>query len=509
MGQDSLAEREGYNAGAMSIPNAPKPPSPATHFLAVFPSIMLPMFLAVIDQTIIAAALPAIASDFGNVDALSWVVVSYLIAATIAAPVYGRLGDAFGRRRLLLSALVIFLLASICCAFAPSIEALIVARGVQGLGGGGLMTLSQALIGEAVKGRDRSRYQGYLSAVAVTSNTLGPVLGGFLTQHFGWPSIFLINLPLGCLAIVLVLQLPVRTGRGSFRFDGPGIAFFALFVGSLLLLIDRVPRIRSVGWPEIALLALLTVLALALLIRREARAPDPLLPIPLLRHPSIWRADALAIIHGAMLVPLMTFLPLYFRVQHGTSASQIGMLLVPMMVGIGVGSMTTGWLVSHFGRTTLFPGVGLALVVLTFVGAALFADSMPAFYLSMLFGVSALFMGTVMGVVQVTVQAAAGAARLGTAAATVQLSRSLGAALGTAAAGSLLLAVTLFKAPEAADQLVALLEVGPDTLAQLPSSEALAIRDALASGFQAIFLMLAAWAAIGVTLVWTIPMRRI
>lgn len=172
---------------------------------------MLPMFLAVMDQTIVATALPAIAAEMGQVERSSWIVVSYLIAATIAAPVYGRLGDSFGRRRMMFVALSVFIVTSLLCALAPSMTLLAIARFLQGLGGGGLMTLSQALIGESIPPRERARYQGYLAAVAVTANTFGPVVGGFLTEHFGWRSIFFVSVPIGMLALALALRLPKRT----------------------------------------------------------------------------------------------------------------------------------------------------------------------------------------------------------------------------------------------------------------------------------------------------------
>ena len=189
---------------------SPAGPSEAKHpaFLTVFPSIMLPMFLAVVDQTIVATALPAIAAATGEVERASWIVVSYLIAATIAAPIYGRLGDAFGRRRMMYVALGVTIVASLLCAAAPTVELLTAARVLQGLGGGGLMTLSQALIGEAIPPRERARFQGYLAAVAVCANTFGPVAGGLLTEHFGWRSIFLINVPIALLGALLTWRLP-------------------------------------------------------------------------------------------------------------------------------------------------------------------------------------------------------------------------------------------------------------------------------------------------------------
>src|ERR1700730_10091845 len=194
--------------------------STRTLFLAVFPSIMLPMFLAAIDQTIVSTALPAIAGTLGDVERISWIVVSYLVATTIAAPVYGRLGDVMGRRRLLFVALAIFILASLFCALSTSVLMLSAARVLQGLGGGGLMTLSQALVGEAVPPRQRGRFQGYLASVYMCASTLGPVAGGWLTQHFGWQSVFLINLPLDLVAIGMALRLPRgEAATGKFHFD--------------------------------------------------------------------------------------------------------------------------------------------------------------------------------------------------------------------------------------------------------------------------------------------------
>src|ERR1700704_4496661 len=213
-------------------------------FFAIFPSIMLPMFLAVVDQTIVATALPAIAADTGNVERASWVVVSYLIASTVAAPIYGRLGDAFGRGRLMFGALVIFILASLLCAAAPTIELLALARVLQGLGGGGLMTLSQALVGEAIPPRERARYQGYLAAVAVSANTFGPVAGGYLTEHLGWRSVFLINVPIGLIAVALTYRLPARAAtRETWRADPMGLVLFTVFVATILLALEQAQQV--------------------------------------------------------------------------------------------------------------------------------------------------------------------------------------------------------------------------------------------------------------------------
>src|SRR6476660_4095612 len=277
----------------------PHPPT-AGSFLTLFPSIMLPMFLAVVDQTIVATALPAIAASLGNIDRVSLVVVSYLVATTVAAPLYGQLRDTHGGKRMMLIALSVFLGASLLCALATSIEMLIVARVLQGLGGGGLMTLTQSLIGESVPPRERARYQGYLAAVMVTSSVFGPVVGGYLAHGFGWRSIFLINLPLGLLAMLLTLRLPQRAVRQQLGvFDGIGLALFIMFILPPLFALDQAQQISVDRLPILIVLATVGIGALFLLVRRERRAAFPLFPLTLLSQPTIWRSDAMAACHGA------------------------------------------------------------------------------------------------------------------------------------------------------------------------------------------------------------------
>ena len=332
----------------------------ASQFLTVFPPIMLPMFLAVADQTIVATALPAIASNLGEIERASWVVVSYLIANTIAAPVYGRLGDTFGRRLMMFVALGIFMLGSILCALAPTIELLTAFRVVQGFGGGGLMTLSQALIGEAIPPRERGRYQGYLAGVAVSSNTFGPVAGGYLTQAFGWQSIFLINIPLGLLAVLFVFRIPPRQGdRRRTTFDSPGLVLFILFVGPVILALEQVQRMELSTIPMALGLLAFGLVSLGLLTWQERITTSPLIPPRLFKQASIWRADLMAACHGAALVSLITFLPIYLRAVRGASPAETGLILLPLTAGIGIGSMFTGQMVSRTGRTAIFPTYGL------------------------------------------------------------------------------------------------------------------------------------------------------
>ena len=494
--------------GSAGAPGSGRPVRPT--FFAIFPSIMLPMFLAVVDQTIVATALPAIAANTGNVERASWIVVSYLIASTIAAPIYGTLGDAFGRRRLMFWALFIFILASLLCAASPTTELLVLARVLQGLGGGGLMTLSQALVGEAIPPRERARYQGYLAAVAVCANTFGPVAGGYLTEHFGWRSVFLINVPIGLIAVLLTRSLENRVPeKSNWQPDPTGLLLFTIFVTTTLLTLEQAQHVDRSALPLLGGLFAAGVVSLALLVRQESRAPSPLIPLSLLRQPTIWRSDALAAFHGAALVSLITFLPIYLEVVRGLSPGQTGLLLLPLTIGIGAGSLLTGRVVSKTGRTTVFPVFGLALVTANLVVLAVWAQALSTAALGWLLLWNGLFMGTVMGVVQVTVQSASGPLRLGEAAASVQFSRSIGAAFGTALVTAVLFSVLSIKNPEAARLFATMTEHGADVASNLPAAQQTDLRAVIAEAFRIAFLSIAVFTAVGFFLALSIPVRRI
>ena len=496
-------------AGAPDPSPSAEPPSRAL-FFRVFPSVMLPMFLAMLDQTIVATALPAIAGSLGGVERVSWVVVSYLIATTVAAPVYGRLGDLLGRRRLMVAAILVFIAGSILCALARSVEFLTAARVLQGLGGGGLMTLSQALIGEAVPPRERARYQSYLAANAVTASTLGPVAGGLLTEAFGWTSVFLVNVPLGLVALLLTARLRANPGSGApVRLDPLGFLFFILFVAPLLLALEGAHRIEWHTLPGTAALVALALLSLFALVWQEGRAASPLLPIGLLRQPAVWRSDAMAACHGATLVSLLTFVPLYLRVARGLTASETGLILLPLTVGVGIGAMLTGQIVSRTGRTAVVPSYGLIPAVLLLLLLAGWVPRLSNAELAILLCVNALFLGTVMSVVQVTVQVVAGQNRLGAAAASVQFSRSVGAAFGTALVGAVLFASLAALDPDAAGLFGEALAHGPGVFASLPAERQAVVASEITLAFQAAFLTMAVFAAGALALAWSLPVRRI
>ncbi len=496
----------------MSVDPAPMRPGATSGslFFRVFPSLMLPMFLGVVDQTIVATALPAISADLGDVSRISWVVVAYLITNTIAAPVYGRLGDMLGRKKMMFIALGVMIIASLLCAMANSILTLTAARALQGLGGGGLMTLSHALIGEVVPPRERARYQGYIAAVVVCSNSFGPVVGGYLTEVFGWRSIFLVNLPLGLAAAWVARRLPSHAGRDdSWSFDGYGLVYFVSFVLSALLALEQIQRASWSLAPLFGGLVGLSVVSLIVLLRHERRQDHPLIHVTLLGRADIWRSDALAACHGAALVSLITFVPIYLRMVRGTTASQTGCVLLPIAVGIGAGSLSIGRLVSKTGRTMIFPSVSLIVAAVLMAFFALRLDTLSLPVIAVMLGLVAIFMGSVMGVVQVTVQNAAGSSMLGAAAGSVNFSRSVGASFGTTLVSTLLFSVLSWKAPEASQYFAQLIEQGPAVLDHVPSQLREIILLAVGSTFRGAFLLIAGYVTMGAILAWLVPMRRL
>ncbi|MDB5398970.1 MAG: hypothetical protein QOD93_1642 [Acetobacteraceae bacterium] len=479
-------------------------------FLTVFPSIMLPMFLAAVDQTIVATALPAIAGSLGDVQRVSWIVVSYLVANTIAAPVYGRLGDAIGRRYMMFVALAVFIGASVLCALSGSILMLTAARLLQGAGGGGLMTLSQALIAESVPPRERGKYQGYLSGMYAAASTFGPVAGGYLTEHFGWHSVFLVNVPLGVLAAFLVMRLPAHPSRGgSVQFDVWGTVFFAGFITPVLLALERAQRIDLAAAPMVAALLLVSAVSLVLLIRQEKRASAPLLPIQLFRQAGIWRTDTMAACVAGQTVALVSFLPMYLQVVRGASTAHSGVLLLPLTLGIASGSFFCGRMIAATGRTAILPSVGLAVGATMLLSLAAFAPLLSTGTIIGMLAVTAFCTGTAMPVVQMTVQTVAGPRFLGAAAASVQFSRSVGASFGTALVGAVLFAVLAARDTQTATMFASLVQQGPRALDVLPAAQQIIVRGEIADAFRAAFLTIGCFTTTGMLFAWWMPVRRI
>jgi MFS family permease len=479
-------------------------------FLRVFPSIMLPMFLASVDATIVAAALPAIAADLGDVERVPWVVVAFLVAATISAPVYGKLGDVVGRRRMLLVALGVNLAAYFVCAMATSVTMLVLARVLHGFGAGGLMTLAHALIGESVPPRERGRYQGYNASVYVSASMFGPVAGGWLTQHWGWEAVFLVNVPLCLLAIGLAFRLKAAAPvGGKLHFDFLGTALFALFIAPALLALEQARRFEWAAVPGTVALLALAVVALLLLLRQERRAPSPLLPVQLLRQSAVWRTDALAGASGAAIVALITFLPIWLAVVRGVQPGEIGLLMLPLTALTAVGSLLTGQIISRTGYTAIVPSIGQAGCAALVVVLAVFGHGLTNPQLMVLLGGIALCSGTAMPVVQVTLQLLAGPKQLGAASASVQFSRSIGSAVGTAVVSAVLFATLAAMDEEVAALFGRIVQEGRAALAGLSPARAAEAQGEIRDAFRAAFLTVAALSALASALAWSIPLRRI
>jgi predicted MFS family arabinose efflux permease len=310
--------------------------------------------------------------------------------------------------------------------------------------------------------------------------------------------------------MVLARKLPSKKGmREVRRFDLIGLALFVGFAVPLLVGLERLQTFDRSAIAVSAICAALGIASLLLLLRHERRTPNPLFPVDLIKRPEIWHSDGMAALHGAALVSLITFLPIYLRVVHGTSATQTGLLLLPLTAGIGFGSMITGQIVSRTGRTMIVSTIGLAVVTFLLLIQAAFAAHMSALELSTLWGCTALFMGTVMGVVQVTVQIAAGGERLGAAAASVQLSRSVGASFGTALIGIILFATLALIDPDGAHLFSEMVEQGAAVADTLPAARHAIIQTEIAEAFRAAFLTIAAFTAGAGLLALTNPAKRL
>ncbi len=481
-------------------------------FFRVFPAVGLSMFGAAIDQTLVAAALPAIARGLGEVERVSWIVVAFLVATTVAAPVYGRLGDAFGRRRMLLVALGMYGLGAVLCSLAPSLDALVLARLVQGFGGGGLISLSVALIGEVVPPRERGRFQALIAGIFACASALGPVLGGVLTEFLGWRSVFFLQPPLSALAAYFAIRRLGGAAPGEprgFAFDWLGLLLFSLFVAPGLLALDQARRLQPGAALIAAGLAALAGLALWLLWRWERRAPDPLLPLGVLTEPSVWRANLLSALVAGAFVGSLSFLPIYFVAVRGLSPSQAGVALLPLAATAALGAMVSGRMLARTGRTMLWPSIGLPVsaVMLGVVGFGMEAAGMTL--LALLLALVSAGFGTAFPMVQVTVQSAVGRERLGSATASVQFTRALGSATGTALMGAVLFGALVAQGGDASALFVTLVNQGPAALDALSEAARAAFRADLTAAFRAAFLLAAAMVAVAAWLATRVPLQRV
>ncbi len=409
-------------------------------FLQLFSAIMVPMFLAVADQTLLATATPRIAHDLGGLRDTTWIALGYMIAMTVTAPLYGRLGDRYGRRDMLLLAMALFAAGSLCCGIAQNMIELVGSRVLQGLGGGGLIVLSQAMVGELVPPRQRARFQGYFATNYSLGSIGGPIIGGLVVHHGSWRWLFLANLPLCLLAAWRVRKLPQMHNLDARPMtDAAGAALFALAATATLLWVSFAGHRFAWLSPGSALLLVAAAAFWALLVRRERRHIDPFLPVELLRDPSILRMTLTVVCFGACMFSLVFFLPIFLQLARGQDARESGLLLLPVTIGIVFGATLTGRLIARFGRPTVLPVAGMSLASAALLLLALLP--LEHTLLTALGFLCGTGLGSVMPTAQIVVQWLAGRERLGAATAIVTLSRATGAALGTASFGAVVFAL--------------------------------------------------------------------
>ncbi len=478
----------------------------------IFGALLLVLLLASLDQTIVSTALPTIVGELGGVEHLSWVVTAYLLAATVSGPLYGKLGDLYGRKLVLQAAIVVFLVGSALCGLAQNMGELIAFRALQGLGGGGLMVTTLAVVGDLVPPRERGRYQGWFGAVFGVSTVIGPLLGGFFVDNLSWRWIFYVNIPIGAAAFaVIAVAFHVRSEHVEHRIDYLGAALLAGALSGIVLFTSLGGT--TIAWGSATSLALLTagiVLTVAFVLQ-ERRAAEPILPLSLFRNRVFTVASAIGFVVGLGLFGAVTVLPLYLQVAKGLSPTSSGLHMTPMMAGVLVTSVLSGNVISRWGRYRPFPIAGTALVTVGMLLLAQLEADTSAARASLDMLVVGFGLGMTMQVLVLAVQNAVDVSQLGVATSGSILFRSIGASIGVALFG------TIF-ANRLAVELSALLPPGasapegidPAAVQQLPAAAHQAYVDAFSAALAPVFLTAAGVSAVAFVLTWLlreVPLR--
>lgn len=426
-------------------------------FLGIFFTVFLPMFLAAVDQTLLATATPTIVGELGNLQLSSWIVIGYMLASAASVPIYGWLGDQYGRKPMLMIALVIFAVGSVICAFAASMQWLVAGRIVQGLGSGGLMSLSQALIGELVPPRERARFQGYFSSLFAIASIGGPVLGGGIVTYLSWQWLFWFNLPLVAFALYRLARFPLQQSspKSAASIDIFGLILFPSMMTLIIYWLSAGGHYFAwLSSTSLTLIGLFAGTAL-LLVWQQQRVPASFLPLHLLARREIHIPLLSTFIFAACLFALIFFLPIFLQLGLGVNAAQSGLLLIPLSCGIIAGAYITGKVIAKTGIPKFLPVFGMSLSSAAFAILALFTLSAPV--VSVIAALCGLGLGTVMPSTQVLIQTLAGKANLGRITAMASLSRSLGASVGTAFFGTLIYSLLPALSPHSDLQAIAAL----------------------------------------------------
>jgi EmrB/QacA subfamily drug resistance transporter len=408
--------------------------------MSVLIALMIAMLLAALDQSIVATALPRIASDLNGLTKLSWVVTAYLITSAIAMPIYGKLGDMLGRKKIFQIAIIIFLAGSALCGLSQNMEQLIFFRALQGIGAGGMMSLNMAIIGDIIPPRQRGRYQGYFGAVWGIASIAGPVLGGIFTDDLTWRWIFYINLPLGILALSLIAsRLHLVAHKIEHRIDYLGSALLSVAIVSLIL--TTVWGGLTYAWTSWQILSLIatTLVFSVLFVIRELKATEPVIPLSLFKNEIVSVSTVLGFLTGLAMFASLIYIPLYQQIVRGYSPTKSGLLMLPIVVGLFISSITSGRLITKYGHYRIFPIIGTSLMT---IGMWLFSHvslTTSYFTLSLWMFVIGLGLGLLMQVPIVAVQNSVEHRQLGTATSTVSFFRTIGSALGGSIFGAILI----------------------------------------------------------------------
>jgi EmrB/QacA subfamily drug resistance transporter len=481
----------------VSAPSTPARPAMShREVLVVFGALMAGMLLAALDQTIVATALPTIVGDLGGIDHLAWVVTAYLLTSTAATPLFGKVGDLYGRKQVFQAAILVFLLGSVLAGMSRNMPQLIGFRALQGIGGGGLMALAQAIVGDLVSPRERGRYQGYLGSVFAFASVAGPLLGGFFVDHFDWRWVFYINVPVGAAALWITqrtLHLPRH--RVQHRVDYLGAALLVAAVTGLLL--AMIWGGQQYPWSDPVIVGLLVggvALAAAFLVV-EHRAAEPILPLRLFRSPVFRLSSAAAFVVGASMFGAIVFLPLYLQVVTGTSATGSGLALVPLMAGMLATSITSGRRISATGNYKAWPIAGTALMTGALVLLSTMTTSTTQLTVSLYMVVLGAGIGMVMQVLILVAQNDADHRDLGVVTSAAAFFRSLGGSVGAAAFGAILTAglgrwlPRLVPAGALGSIDPAALQGSPALIASLPEPVRLGVAEAFAQSIHTVFLV--------------------
>jgi EmrB/QacA subfamily drug resistance transporter len=484
----------------------------------IYSALMLAILLAALDQTIVSTALPTIVGDLGGLSHLSWVVTAYLLASTASTPLWGKLGDQFGRKNLFLASIVIFLAGSALCGQSHSMIELISFRALQGLGGGGLIVLTQAIIGDVVPARQRGKYQGAFGAVFGVASVVGPLLGGFFVDDLGWRWVFYINLPIGVVALVVIaIVLPGTATRSKHRIDYAGALLLAGAATCLVLLTSWGGTEYAWGSPVIIGLGVLAVVLAIGWWLSAGRAAEPVLPLRLFRNRVFSVGSAIGFAAGFAMFGALAFLPLFLQVVRGVSPTISGVYLLPMVVGLLITSIGSGQLISRIGRYKVFPIIGTALLAVALSLLSTLSAQTSNLLMDSYFFLLGLSLGLILQVLVIAVQNAADYTDLGAATSGATFFRSIGGSFGVAIFGSVFtarlatgLARALAGARLPAGFSAATAQSNPTLLARLPAALRGGVLGAYSSALDRVFLYAVPVAAAAFVLSWflrEVPLR--